>query len=321
MYFTRLPDHSRADFDEHLHFSRFKKQNMIFNARSSQAGCDNHVGCLSFKSVTQGEEWYGIDGRQIAVRPGQFLILNDDQPYSCRIHRGEPAKVLSVFFKKEFARDVIADMLSEETTSLEDPLNTRITQPLDFFQTLHPIDLALRSHLSSFISHLESAGYNSNAAVEYLIPLLRHCIRSQHAHLVRAAGVNALKKSTRDELYRRLCIAKDQMHTSFSQPLDLQTLSRQSCLSIPQLVRHFRAAFHTTPHRYLVTLRLQHAAHLLTDTSLSIATIMGQCGYEDPSAFSRAFRSAHGLQPEAWRRASTSPARSLAPRPSPDTTH
>ena len=49
MYFTQLPDHSRPDFDEDLHFSRFKKQNIVFNALSTQAGCDNHIGCLSFK--------------------------------------------------------------------------------------------------------------------------------------------------------------------------------------------------------------------------------------------------------------------------------
>src|SRR5689334_20754358 len=107
MYFTQLPDHSRPDFDEARHFSRFKKQNIVFNAVSTQAGCDNHIGCLSFKTVLKGEEWYGIDGRNIAVRPGQFLILNDDQPYSCHINKHTPARIISIFFKKEFASAVV----------------------------------------------------------------------------------------------------------------------------------------------------------------------------------------------------------------------
>src|SRR6478736_5764344 len=68
MYFTSLPDHSNPLFDEQLHFSRFKKQNIIFNAPSKESHCDNHVGCLSFKTLLNGgEEWYGVNNRQLAV--------------------------------------------------------------------------------------------------------------------------------------------------------------------------------------------------------------------------------------------------------------
>jgi AraC family transcriptional regulator len=118
MYFTSLPDHTKPGFDERSHFSKFKKHNIIFNALSRYSNCDHHVGCLSFKTVLSGEEWYGIGNRSIAVRPGQFLVMNDDQPYSCRIDNGESARVLSVFLKEILPLQCLGMYWAEKNTCL-----------------------------------------------------------------------------------------------------------------------------------------------------------------------------------------------------------
>ena len=86
MYFTSLPDHREPGFDEQLHFSKFKRHNIIFNALSSKSHCEHHVGCLSIKTVSCGEEWYQTSSNPLAVKPGQFLVLNDDQEYSSWIN-------------------------------------------------------------------------------------------------------------------------------------------------------------------------------------------------------------------------------------------
>ncbi|HEY4111212.1 AraC family transcriptional regulator [Puia sp.] len=301
MYFTQLPDHTKPGFNEQLHFSRFQNQNIIFNAWSKQAGCDNHVGCLSFKTVLAGEECYGIGGRQIAVRPGQFLILNDDQPYSCRIHKNTSARILSLFFKKEFAREVFADTTRGDAASIDDP-DPAGKDSIEFFQTLYPVEPELQRQLNSFLLHLDIQDYNGDATDEYFIFFLRHLIRTHRSQLTHAARVNALKPVTRREIFKRLCIAKDLLQSSYGEPLDLRTIAKAACLSTPQLVRQFRAAFNTTPHRYLVNLRLDHAARLLKTSTLPVLEIAGQCGFEDPSAFCRAFKTAHGLQPERYRK-------------------
>src|SRR5262245_45486481 len=98
MYFTTLPDHSNPSFNEKLHFDKFGKHNVIFKAAAAKSHCDLHVGCLSIKTVLSGTENYGVGKRQLHVRPGLFLILNDHQEYSCRMD--EPATTLSVFFSR-----------------------------------------------------------------------------------------------------------------------------------------------------------------------------------------------------------------------------
>ncbi|MEV4883993.1 helix-turn-helix transcriptional regulator [Chitinophaga ginsengisegetis] len=301
MYFTSVPDHTEPGFDEALYFSKFKKHNIIINAESSGSRCDDHVGCLSFKTVLSGEEWYGIDRRRLVIRPGQFLVLNDDQRYSCRTDGNEKVKCLSVFFQKEFASSVFDDMLNSEETLLQYPSSDNKTAP-EFFQTLNTITPDLQAQLTGLTTTIENRGYDAAMADERLVFLLRHLIGVHKSEMVRGDKVNAVKATTRKEIYKRLCIARDVLHSSYTENLDLYKISHLACLSVPQLIRQFKAVFHCTPYQYLIRIRLEHAARLLQHTNKPVQEITWICGFENTSAFCRAFKSAYGIQPMIFRK-------------------
>jgi AraC family transcriptional regulator len=298
MYFTSLPDHSQPGFDEQLHFTRFRNSNVVFNTTAQVGGCDHHVGCLSIKTIVEGEEWYGIGKRSVVVRPSQFLILNDHQTYSCRVNH---ARVFSIFFKREFAADVFQDCVCKEESLLDNPFSKNTVSP-EFFQTLHPIDSTLQFMLSSLGSVLEKKGFDGDEISEHLVYLLRQLIQVHKTEGVQAMRVNAVKQSTKAEIYKRLCLAKDVLHSSFMEKLDLDTISSASCLSMPQLIRQFKSVFQCTPHQYLMQLRLEHAASQLTTSDEQVSSITLQSGFEDTSAFCRAFKAAYGVSPEAYRK-------------------
>ncbi|WP_342085171.1 AraC family transcriptional regulator [Dyadobacter sp. OTU695] len=300
MYFTRLPDHAQPGFDEAQHFDQFRRHNVIFNAESKQSHCDDHVGCLSIKTVLRGEEIYGVDGRELAVRPGQFLVLNNDQRYACRINSKEKVRCLSVFFKKEFASSVLFDTLHSEEFLLDHPASDNDNIP-EFFQTLRHISPDMERQFSGLVRLLETRGYYEAMADEYLVFLLRHLIGAHQLDLRIANQVRAVKVGTRKEIYKRLCIARDILHSSHGQHIDLGGISAQAGMSVPQLVRQFKAAFHSTPYQYLVGIRLKQAAYLLQHTGGQVQEIAWMCGFEDAGAFSRAFRSAYGVQPTRFR--------------------
>lgn len=301
MYFTSLPDHSQPGFDEHAHFSRFKRHNIIFNALTTSKHCDNHVGCLSIKTVRTGEERYGIGNRQVIVRPGQFLILNDEQDYSSHIDSGIKTGTFSIFFKKDFAAAVFQDTLRHEQTSLDNPFDNDVRP--EFFQTLIDIDPALQSQLASLVLALQDGEAAEGKTDEYLIFILRHMVQVQKREARKMMCVKAVRASTRTEIYRRLCVVKDLLHSYHTDKLDLQTISRIACLSVPQLVRQFKAAFELTPHQYLTRIRLLQAAELLkTHSEQPLQEIAWKTGFENTSAFGRAFKSLHGVQPGKFRR-------------------
>jgi AraC family transcriptional regulator len=72
-------------------------------------------------------------------------------------------------------------------------------------------------------------------------------------------------------------------------------------MSTPQLVRHFKTVFGRTPYQYLIDIRLRHAAYLLMQTKDDIRDITWASGFNDPSAFCRAFRAAYGTSPGQYR--------------------
>ena len=300
MYFTSLPDHNKPGFDEQLHFSSFKKHNIIFNALTDSSHCEDHVGCLSFKTVLSGEEWYGINNHRIAVRPGQFLILNNAQTYSSSIDTVGKVKSLSIFFRKDFASSVFFDKLSDEGISLDNPFYNDGPVP-EFFQTLNYTDPGLLKQLSDLIFSLDEQGYSSNLVDEHLVGVLQHLISIHRTESKRTMDVNAVKSSTRTEIYKRLCIAKDFMHSCFTDNLDLQAISNEACLSVPQLVRQFKIVFRATPHQYLTRIRLEYAAGLLKHTTTPIHEITWKCGFENMSAFCRAFKAEYNVQPHNFR--------------------
>jgi AraC family transcriptional regulator len=300
MYFTRLPDHTNPGFDEQAHFNNFKRHNIIFNAMASKSYCKEHVGCLSFKTVLSGEEWYSVNNQQKAVRPGYFLILNDDQPYSSRIDTDDKVQSLSIFFKKEFASDVFYDALKGEEQSLSDPFQSADKVP-EFFQTLYDIDSTLQQQLMRFISRLNFSGYQVDRVDEDLIFLLHRLVATHQSEAYRANRVNAVKAGTKKEIYKRLCVAKDLLHSTYMDKPNLAQISDTACLSVPQLVRQFKTVFQSTPHQYLTGIRLSRAAELLKQTNKSVSEITLMTGFENASAFCRAFRMHYAMSPLSFR--------------------
>ena len=302
MYFTSLPDHSSPDFDEHRHFSKFQRQNIIFNAISNKSHCDRHVGCLSIKTVWGGEEWYGVGSRRFAVRPGQLLILNNDQEYSSRIDTAGQVRVQSVFFRKEFAAAVFHDAVCKEEALLDNPYD-QPTRPPELFQALDHIDPILEKDLNHLMNSLDENGYDGDMVDERLCFLLQHLIRVHKTETDRTNRVDAVKRSTKTEIFKRLCIARDLLHSSFMDGPHLSAISNAACLSTPQLIRQFKTVFNTTPHQYLVKVRLSHAARLLQHTATPVHEVTWRCGFEDTSAFCRAFRGVYGVSPLNYRAA------------------
>jgi AraC-like DNA-binding protein len=297
LYFTSLPNHNDKRFNEQSHFAKFKEHNIVFNANTTKSFCEKHVGCLSIKTVWSGMEAYEFQGVQRNVTPGQFLILNNEQPYSSKIDSSENVQSLSVFFTNEFSASVFHDARSAEETLL-DNFDQHTTDIPDFFQTLYSIDPILQAMLRN----LSTSAMSSEEIDEQLIFVLRHLLTVHRSEVNRSRNVEAVKTLTKKEIYRRLCVARDVLHSSYMNNLDLSTIGREASLSVPQLVRQFKATFNTTPHQYLRTIRLERAAAQLKTTNEPVHSIALDNGFENFSAFCRAFRKEFGITPLMIRR-------------------
>ena len=100
---------------------------------------------------------------------------------------------------------------------------------------------------------------------------------------------------------RHLMRARDLADRRYAEPLDVPELARAARLSPAHFSREFRRAFGETPHRYLLTRRLERAAALLRSTDRSVADICMTVGLRSVGSFTTSFGRVYGLSPTAYR--------------------
>ena len=100
---------------------------------------------------------------------------------------------------------------------------------------------------------------------------------------------------------RHLLRARDLADRRYAEPLDVPELARAARLSPAHFSREFARAFGETPHRYLLTRRLERAAALLRTTDRSVADICMTVGLRSVGSFTTSFGRMYGLSPTVYR--------------------
>ena len=86
-----------------------------------------------------------------------------------------------------------------------------------------------------------------------------------------------------------------------TQPIDLDELASRFGYSPRNFRRVFREATATTPHDYLVKLRLGHAMRALRASNGNVTEIAFASGFNDSNYFSYTFRKLTGMSPSQYR--------------------
>ena len=102
---------------------------------------------------------------------------------------------------------------------------------------------------------------------------------------------------------RHLLRARDLADARYFEPLGVDDLARAAGLSRAHFSREFRRAFGVTPHRYLLTRRLERAAALLRNTDHSVSDICLTVGLRSLGSFTTSFTRTYGRCPTAYRAA------------------
>ena len=106
------------------------------------------------------------------------------------------------------------------------------------------------------------------------------------------------------EMIRTLAETRRYMEENLDEPLSISTLSRRACLSATTFKEGFRRLYGLPVHTWLQQRRMERAAELLRDSSLSVLGVAQSVGYSSASQFSAAFRRQYGMSPTMYRKMS-----------------
>jgi AraC family transcriptional regulator len=269
---------------------------------------------LTYKNVTEvnnnfslhvnfnGDEKFILNKKKLRLFPHTFLAINPGTLYSDIIDSGSPVQKLSISFGKGFMDDFKTSFLKKDSSFPDNYGNHLPSQNLTFNETILPLLGDLKYNIEHLTVLIKSNCKDELLLNEFLYHiLLNYYTLYQKDVLFVEESLKDLQFVTRKEIHRRLSLAKEYLYSNFDQKINIYELSKYSCMSATHLIRSFRQAYHTTPHQFLINIRLKHAEFLLKNTSYPINKIVNTVGLDSPSTFIKLFKIRRKITPLKYR--------------------
>ena len=259
-----------------------------------------HLSRLTIRAVIKGYQYYNVENTDHLVKADNCLIVNEGQSYFSEIQSEEPLEALVVAFRSGFLEEVYSSLSKSNEDLLADPNLTQST-PIHFFENTYPKSTTIQRLLLQLKEAIISGEKDVLYYEEQYFNLMASMLQLHEETLKVIGKIPSRKKSTREELFRRLSLAKDYMDAHFNHALSLEKIGRVATLSPYHFIRMFKRVYGLTPHQYLTKERLNYAHYQIRNSQKTIGQICVDAGFENHSSFSRLFKSQFGAYPSALR--------------------
>jgi AraC family transcriptional regulator len=298
-FVTEFPE-TESEYGEDW-FRRNKNSFLILNCRASNIYYPEHWTPLSIKCAFGGKEYYKFKNITYAVDNNNFLLLNEGTTYSSYINSETLTESLTLNFSQKNIQDLSAYIFNNERILLDNPFKIQ-SQDLRVFEKLYPHNFQTYSFIETIKKSKGNSCIESNHLLETLYCFLEELVNFNSITNSEIDKIQAKKRATREELYKRLHIAKDYIQSCYDEDISLDSLSKLCCLNPFHLLREFKKYFKTTPHKYVTHMRLKESKRLIMQTDKSITDILTDVGFEDLSSFSKLFKNYFGASPQNYRK-------------------
>ncbi len=237
----------------------------------------------SFCVVAQGSKEFLLDERRYRYDPFNYLLVTVDLPYAGQVLEASPERPF-LCLRLDLTPALVGEVMVEVGhVSPAEPADVRAitVSPMDG----HLLDAMVR------VSRLLDAP--DEAPV--LMPLITREIiyrllkGEQGARLRHLAVLGGYSPS--------IARAIERLRQEFDQPLRVESLARESGMSVSLFHRHFKAVTALSPLQFQKRLRLLEARRLMLGQDLDAASAAYRVGYHDASHFNREYKSLFGVPP------------------------
>lgn len=240
--------------------------NKPFTTHNKKARLDYYIMYISV-----GELEFEIGGEKKTARPGDFVIFPPKYRYKYSNLTGNEISYYYVHFTGSYA-EAILSVLS--FSSLPGMYSAGYSEPAaQGFSRL----------FSAFSEESELTDVKAAAALQDILISLSDSYKSKDKTAALSRSVSYIK-------------------AFYTTQISVGELAALEGLSVSRYNTLFKKYTGTSPIKYITSLRIKHAATLLSSTNLDVKTVGELVGYEDNHFFSKTFKTHIGISPSEYRK-------------------
>lgn len=259
--------------------------------------CPSNIGLLT---AAGGSCDYFVNGAKHRLDRDQVFFISRGSTLAVR-NRTKDGYPALLFFHSRLPDLVMFSLQYGGEVLLEKPFDTL---PYDFSYLERP-----HADAGTFTTILQlidlGAGSGSFAALQADMAIRRlfeDLVQKNQEAYKHSQNIQALKASTRLEIFKRISTAKDWMEAHYQDGPTLEAIAAIASMNSQHFLRMFKQVYSITPHQYLIDCKLKKARQLIENNDLTINDICQAIGFESAFSFSVLFKKRFGMPPSHFRK-------------------
>lgn len=263
--------------------------------------CPEHASAIGILLTRKGNCNYFVNGIRNEVDHDKVLFVNRYSQLAVRVPDKDASPALLFFHSR--LPDLVQHSLYNSDDTLLDNISGTLPYDFSYLERIHH-NQRLHTTVSLLIELGSSCSSFASLKADIIIRnLFEDLLKENHEAYKLAQNLQSAKASTRLEIFKRVSLAKDWMEENYNADISLEDMASVAVMNSQHFLRMFKQIYQTTPHQYLMELKLHKARQLLASTGLAIGEICRTIGFESVYSFSLLFKSRFGLAPTHFRKA------------------
>ena len=277
---------------DNLHFNKFAVGELLFveyKCPIEQESAGVWTPMDYFAHVLSGRKTWRTSERSWTLEKGQTLFIKKG---ACVLHQDfkDDFCVLVFFVSDNFIRDVVKEVAGQLSGQVDNDALHKTAMIVNG-------DITLAAYFQSMLAYFTGIEKPAETMLTLKLKELIVSILLGGNNPDLAAYFQSLVKSAAPPLPQI-------MEANFCYNLGLEDFAKLSHRSLSTFKRDFQKYFNQPPGKWLLQKRLDYSSVLLKNLALNVSQVALDCGFEDLSHFSRAFKDKFGVSPANYRKES-----------------
>ena len=228
---------------------------------------------------------YIANQQRIEVSERNFYFLNKNDDLEIHFKENVKLQTLFILFNADFIKDSASALLESDEKLLDTP-HTSITEVV-----IPTVPYPYNTSISEKISLLTKFKCSKETLDILLFELITDIFQLIHSTQKSMNRLEAKKKATKEEIYRRIFMAIEMMNDSLTEKKTLDAISKAVYMNKFHFLANFKSITGATPHQYFIQLKLQKAFELLQSKQYSVSEVCSALDFDSIGSFSNLFKS------------------------------